>query len=264
MEIKWTIQGGMIYTALATYLLAFLLAVIKKPKAAKALYIIGFLLAVVSFIYRWLHVHHVPMQNLFEVFVTMGILIYPLSVFSRKYLRVGVEASDMLLGAVVLFPAGFIFSAQPQALPPALQCWLFAPHVAVYIISYVIMAKAAVQALGQLSLPSGTRDSSLVDYETATYHMICLGFPLMTLGLVFGSWWGHLAWGDWWGWDPKELWSLVTWLVYLGYLHFRYIYGRKYKRINSIWALVGIVAILITLLWVNLAKLFSGLHSYAT
>ena len=49
------------------------------------------------------------------------------------------------------------------------------------------------------------------------------GFRLLTLGLLLGSLWGKLAWGDYWGWDPKELWSLVCWLIYLGYFHFRYI-----------------------------------------
>ena len=94
--------------------------------------------------------------------------------------------------------------------------------------------------------------------------MICAGFALLTLGLVLGSWWGKLAWGDYWGWDPKELWSLASWLVYVGYFHFRYMFGKKHARINSTWAIAGMAAILITLLWANLSRLFSGLHSYAT
>ncbi len=100
--------------------------------------------------------------------------------------------------------------------------------------------------------------------EQATYELIAIGFPLLTLGLVLGSWWGKLAWGRSWGWDPKELWSLASWLVYVGYFHWRYMYGTKRPRINSLWALTGMLAIVITLLWVNLSRLFPGLHSYAT
>ncbi|KKL20017.1 hypothetical protein LCGC14_2459660, partial [marine sediment metagenome] len=97
-----------------------------------------------------------------------------------------------------------------------------------------------------------------------TYRMICFGFPLLTLGLILGSWWGKLAWGDFWGWDPKELWSLASWLVYVGYLHFRYMFGKKYARISSSLAILGIIAIVITLLWVNLSRIFTGLHSYTS
>ena len=82
--------------------------------------------------------------------------------------------------------------------------------------------------------------------------MIAVGFPLLTLGLVLGSVWGQIAWGDYWGWDPKELWSLASWLIYVGYFHWRYMQGTRYPKVNSLWALAGMAAIIITLIWVNL------------
>ena len=190
-------------------------------------------------------------------------LIYPLSIFCRRTLQVGGETTDAFIAAILLVPAGFIFNAEPQQLPPALQSWLFAPHVAVYMLSYVIMVKAAVQAFYQLFCSSGHPDKQLISFEQASYRTVCFGFPLLTLGLLLGSWWGKLAWGDYWGWDPKEMWSLASWLVYVGYFHFRYMFGKKHPRINSIWVIIGMVVIVITLLWVNLSKLFAGLHSYA-
>jgi len=192
-------------------MVAFVSTMWRRRKTGTLVYQAGFVIAAVAFVYRWVHVGHVPMQNLFEVFLTMGMLIYPLSVFSRRRLRVGVEPADMLIGIVLLFPAGFVFDAAPQQLPPALQCFLFAPHVAVYVISYVIMTKATVQAVCQLSCPAGPKDAHLVDYEQAAYRMICLGFPLMTSGLILGSWWGHLAWGVFLCLVPKELYLL--WLL---------------------------------------------------
>jgi ABC-type transport system involved in cytochrome c biogenesis permease subunit len=275
MEIKYTIQGLLIYITIAAYLLALLASLLRREKTGQVLYVLGFIVAVVSFGYRWYHVRHVPMQNLFEVFLCLG-MIYPVSLFSRYVLRVGGQAADMLIGAVVLAPAGFIFNADPQMLPPALQCWLFVPHVTVYIVSYIFMAKAAFHA--GLQLAEGKRGQApfllggkvprhgenLLPPEEATYRMICVGFPLLTLGLVLGSVWGKLAWADYWGWDPKELWSLASWLVYVGYLHFRYMFGKKHPRINSLWAIAGIVIIVVTLLWVNLSRLFPGLHYYGT
>ncbi|MBN1817550.1 MAG: hypothetical protein JW828_09315, partial [Sedimentisphaerales bacterium] len=70
----------------------------------------------VTYIYRWIHVKHLPMQNLFEVFLTLGVLIVPLSVFCKRYFRIDALASDLLLGFVILFPAGFFFHSEPQKL----------------------------------------------------------------------------------------------------------------------------------------------------
>lgn len=264
MAIKYTIQGLLIYAAITAYIVAFVLCVLRTGKLGRTVYIVGFAFSLAAFGYRWYHVQHIPLQNLFDVFLILGVLSFPLSMFCRRALGVGGETVDALIGAIFLVPVGLVFSASPQKLPPALQSWLFAPHVTVYVLSYVIMAKAAVQALCQLSCSSGSFDKQTISFEQASYRTVCLGFPLLTLGLLLGSWWGKLAWGDYWGWDPKEMWSLASWLVYVGYFHFRYMFGKKHSRINSIWVVFGMVVIVITLLWVNLSKLFTGLHSYAT
>ncbi len=264
MAIKYTFLGLLIYLVIATYLFACLATVLGKRKIGQGFYLAGFIIAVIAFGYRWYDVRHIPFQNLFEVFLSMGMMIYPLSIFCRRFLRVGGETVDMLIGAILLFPAGFVFGAEPLKLPAALQSWLFTPHVAVYLISYVIMAKATVQACCQLKLKADNAKENLLDYEEGTYRMICFGFPLLTLGLILGSWWGKLAWGDFWGWDPKELWSLASWLVYVGYFHFRNMFGKRHARINSSLVILGMTAIAITLLWVNLSKIFPGLHNYAS
>jgi cytochrome c-type biogenesis protein CcsB len=274
MAIKYTIQGLLIYAAMAGYLLAFIVTLSLQRKAGRNFFLMGFLLGCIALAYRWVDVRHIPLQNLFEVFLTLGVVVYPISIFCNRVLRVGGVAADMLIGVIVLFPAGFVFSAEPMQLPPALQSWLFGPHVLVYMLSYILMTKAAVQASLQLAgseawhgLPArddtSTARMAVLHSEDATYRMICAGFPLLTLGLVLGSIWGQNAWGDWWGWDPKELWSLASWLVYVGYFHFRYMFGKRLPRINSLWAVAGLVAIIITLLWVNLSRLFPGLHNYA-
>jgi ABC-type transport system involved in cytochrome c biogenesis permease subunit len=263
MAINYSVQGLLIYIAITTYLVAFLTSILRRKRVAECFYQSGFVVAVIAFAYRWYDARHVPFQNLFEVFLGMGVMVYPLSLFSRKVLRVGSESWDMLIGAIVLIPPGFVFGAAVRKLPPALQCWLFGPHVAVYLLAYVIMAKATVQALAQLIGKTDGEQSALVSHEEGTYRLICFGFPLLTLGLIMGSWWGKLAWGDYWGWDPKELWSLASWLIYVGYFHWRYMFRKKRVRLNSLLAVVGFVAIVITLLWVNLSRLFAGLHSYA-
>ena len=262
MEIKQTTQGVLIYITMAVYLQAFIVSLLGRRKVGHVIYFIGSAVAAVSWGYRWYHVGHVPLQNLFEVFLFLG-MIYPVSLFCRRVLRVGGYTFDMFLGAFVLFPAGFVFNAQPQQLPPALQSPLFTPHVAVYMASYLLMAKACFQACCQLLHMKPKPGEDILPPEQATYRMVYAGFPLLTLGLILGSYWGKLAWGDYWGWDPKELWSLVSWLAFLVYFHFRYMFGKKHPNVNSLLAILGMVAIIITLLWVNLSRLFPGMHSYA-
>jgi ABC-type transport system involved in cytochrome c biogenesis permease subunit len=263
MGLKYTIQGVLIYITIAAYLLAFAATTARRMHAGGTALVGASLVSMGSFVYRWYDVQHVPLQNLFEVFLFLGMVCYPVSWFCRRVLRTGGQWADTLIGAVVLFPAGFVFNAEPMPLPPALQSGLFAPHVAVYMLSYIFMAKAAFQAAGQFAARRPAVGDTWLPPEQATYELIAIGFPLLTLGLVLGSWWGKLVWGNYWSWDPKELWSLASWLVYLGYFHWRYMFGKKYPHINSIWAIMGMIAIIITLLWVNLSQLFPGLHSYA-
>jgi ABC-type transport system involved in cytochrome c biogenesis permease subunit len=263
MHIKYSIQGLLIYFAMGAYILTFLSALIRLRKTGHLFFFLGFTAAILSYVYRWYQVKHVPLQNLFEVFLFLGAIIYPLSLFCRKALKTGGSVGDALIGAIVLFPAGFVFFERPQLLPPALQSPLFAPHVTVYLLAYFFMTKAAVQAYFQIIGVKYNPQWGFVDCEEATYRLVSAGFPLLTLGLVLGCIWAQLAWADWWSWDPKEMWSLATWLVFAAYFHFRTMFGTKYPRLNSLWSLTGFALILITLLWANLSRLFPGLHNYA-
>jgi ABC-type transport system involved in cytochrome c biogenesis permease subunit len=260
MMLKPDIQGGLIYLTMAGYLGVFVSS-LKFPRAAKLLFAGSFILSTAAVIYRWIMVAHLPMQNMFEVFLFLGFTIYPIHLLSGKILnssRPEDMAVDAALGFIVLFPAGFIFNHHPQFLPPALQFWLFGPHVAAYMLAYIFMAKAAVYAGAGLIL-SPHKET----FADSGYRLIMAGFPLLSLGLFLGSIWGKFAWGDWWGWDPKELWSLICWLVYALYFHVRFGWPKKYS-IHHALNILGLVCIIITLLLVNLSKIFQGLHNYAS
>lgn len=99
------------------------------------------------------------------------------------------------------------------------------------------------------------------DLDEISYRAIAIGFPLFTLGaLIFAMIWAHEAWGRFWGWDPKEVWALITWLFYTAYLHFRL--SRGWQGRKSAWmAVIGFVVVMFTNVGVNL--LIAGLHSYA-
>jgi cytochrome c-type biogenesis protein CcsB len=100
--------------------------------------------------------------------------------------------------------------------------------------------------------------------DRAVYRAIRFAFPFLTLLNVTGAVWAYNAWGRYWGWDPKETWALITWLIYAFYLHARLRPDWRPPRTNAV-VLVGIIAILFTFLGVNqLAAFSSSLHSYAS
>jgi len=251
----------LIYAALLCYGVALLLRSSKRLKAGEALFAAGFILSACAVIYRWIMVAHLPMQTLFEIFLWLTSLVYPLSFFTRKYIRQDTASLDLMIAIVLTFPAAFVFSGDPQLLPPALQCPLFGPHVAAYMLSYVLMFKAAAVSVSALWQAG---NDNRIAAEQNSYKLVCLGFPLLTLGLLLGCFWAKVAWGRFWGWDPKELWSLISWLAFVEYFHFRYQYGTKKITANHILVITGMVFIVITLVWVNLSRIFTGLHNYAS
>jgi cytochrome c-type biogenesis protein CcsB len=97
--------------------------------------------------------------------------------------------------------------------------------------------------------------------DEISYRSVLIGFPIFTLGaLIFAMIWAQVAWTRFWGWDPKEVWALVTWLFYAAFLHLRMSKGWQGEK--SAWlAVIGFAIIMFNLIFVNLV--IAGLHSYA-
>ncbi|MCA1826915.1 MAG: cytochrome c biogenesis protein CcsA [Myxococcales bacterium] len=99
--------------------------------------------------------------------------------------------------------------------------------------------------------------------EDITYRVIIAGWPLLTIGIVMGGMWANEAWGRFWGWDPKETWALITWVVYAGYLHTRITLGWAGKRPATI-AVFAFAVVVFTFMGVNLGLTGEGLHTYGS
>lgn len=201
-------------------------------------------LAVAILITRWMAVDHPPMRNLFEAFLWLPPLLTCMTLYSKWRDQTDTSRLDASICFIVAFPLAFVFSATISRLPPVLQSPLFVPHVLGYMISYVLLTRAfALECLKQ----------SAAARENAAW-----GFAFISLSLALGSYWGNEAWGAYWQWDPKEQWSLATWLIYAAYFHLQH---RRKWRVTLLG--VGVLFILLTVTWINLSKLFSGMHSYA-
>mgnify|MGYP001058513781 FL=1 len=202
---------------------------------------------------------HAPFTNMYESlsFLSWAVVV-ALVVFGRgsrvpklgPYLMLIVVAL-VALASSPLMPKG----ATP--LVPALQSYWLWLHVSVTLLGEAFFAVAFVASLLYLGADSEEKRER---FDALAYRAVAVGFPLFTLGgLVFGMVWAYRAWGRYWGWDPKEVWSLITWFVFALYLHTRIVMGWKGRR--SAWiAIAGFLAALFTYFGVN--YLLAGLHSY--
>jgi ABC-type transport system involved in cytochrome c biogenesis permease subunit len=130
------------------------------------------------------------------------------------------------------------------------------PHIFTCLLSYLFFLQGTYFS-GKCLL--GKKNES----ENEAYRLVCLGFPLLTAGIVIGSVWAASAWGSWWSWDPKETFSLAVWFVYFAFIIFRKFYDQNFLRSNCLWNIAAFVMIIIGVTIVNFSKLFSGLHNYS-
>jgi len=263
MSIKYTLQGLLIYSTFVCFLLTILFR--RRVKLSRIFWFAGFLAACVSLIWRGIHTGHPPMQNLFEFFLCMAVVFWPLSQWNRWKNGLDTQLSDAALGVLILFPAGFVFDESVRMLPPALKSPIFVPHVGSYVAAYVLLARATILAFPFWKATDNIRfDSALLQRRADAVHQtVACGFFLMTLGLLLGSIWGQLCWGHYWAWDPKEMWSLATWMIYAAYFHYHLQHGVTRPRRIFLLLATGLLFIILTLTWINVSRLFTGMHSYA-
>lgn len=128
-------------------------------------------------------------------------------------------------------------------------------------IIYALIRFVGRRSISQMLQPLFARANSQLLDEIG-YRAVVIGFPIFTLGaLIFAMIWAQVAWGRFWGWDPKEVWALITFLFYAAFLHLRLSKGWEGKK--SAWlAVVGFAIIMFNLIAVNL--IIAGLHSYAS
>lgn len=267
------------YVAAAVAFIAAGAARLKKLEPiALSITIGGFLIHTAAIMVRSIKAGRLPFSNQYEfaIMFAWGIVLCFLVLAFRYRLR--------LLGAFVM-PLAFLMmgyasmlSKEIKPLMPALQSGWLSLHVGMAILSYGSFALAAALGLMYLvrsrktevaPLPADAASnqaeqvqsapSRLELYDFLSYRVIAFGLLMLTLVILTGMIWAKSAWGRYWSWDPKETWSLITWLIYAVYLHLRLRRGWQGKK--SAWfAVIGLICVLFTFLGVN--TILPGLHSY--
>jgi cytochrome c-type biogenesis protein CcsB len=219
---------------------------------------------------------HIPVSNLYEVFILFALITALLYLFYEDRTRTRAMGGFVLLiiSGAVAFLLWYTFGRQAhhiQPLIPALQSYWMKIHVPANFIGYGAFALAAMLGVAYLlrdwaesHRPAGllTRvlpPAALLD--EVMYKAIALGFAAFTIATILGALWAAEAWGGYWSWDPKETWALIVWLNYAAWLHLRLTKGRRGTPM-AWWAVIGLFVTLFAFIGVNM--FLSGLHSYGS
>lgn len=212
-----------------------------------------------------------PWGNMYE-FITsslaFAVVFYLVLVWRRGWSWLGLPVTLLLSVGQGLAVTVFYVAIAP--LVPALHSVWFIIHIVAAAIAGAAFNVGAIAAILYLIRDRAERKGAVGGYlarlpkaaalDDFSFRVHRFAFPLWTFTILAGAVWADYAWGRFWGWDPKETWSLVTWVVYAAYLHARVTAGWKGTR--AAWlAVLGVVTFWFNFVGVNLLTV--GLHSYA-
>ena len=236
-----------------------------------ALTVIGFGLSVAGVVLRGLAAGRAPWGNMFEFTITA--MVFVVATYLIMIRLAGIRWLGLpvtLLAAIGNGLAVTVFYVAVAPLVPALHSVWFLIHIVAAaisgaafniggLLSILYLIKKRTEDRGEVRgylgrLPT-TRRIDLLAYR---FH--AFAFPLWTFTVAAGAIWAEYAWGRYWGWDPKETWALVTWVIYACYLHARSTAGWRGRR-AAVIAIVGLASFWFNFIGINL--LVAGLHSYA-
>ncbi|WP_422737804.1 c-type cytochrome biogenesis protein CcsB [Micromonospora sp. WMMD729] len=222
---------------------------------------------------RGLAADRMPWGNMYEFVLTVtfiGVAAWLVVLWKRPSLRkLGLFLT--LVMVLLVATAELVLYVPIVPLVPALNSYWFVIHVSTIVFASGIFLLGAVPAVGFLmrngyeqgkrSFPYtlAKRLPAAASLERLTFTLHAFAFPIFTFAVIAGAIWAEAAWGRPWGWDPKETWAFISWVVYAGYLHARA--TPSVKRNVATWiAVLGFLTMLMNLFGVNI--FFTGLHSY--
>lgn len=277
--INATILSYTTFVYFAAFLLYLLYMVMHKSvmgRLATYASLLGLIAQTVAIIMRWIESYrlgfgHAPLSNLYESLIFFAwtiMLLYLIVEWRTKNKTLGAFVTPLAFLAMAYASFSPDINSHIQPLIPALKSNWLITHVitcffgyAAFGLSFALSVMFLLKSLDkQGSKGIFTKLIPSQDIlDELNYQMIVIGFLMLTLGIITGSVWAHSAWGTYWSWDPKETWSLITWLIYASVIHSRMVRGWRGKKI-AILSIIGFCCVLFTYFGVNY---LAGLHSYA-
>ena len=225
---------------------------------------------VVGVVLRGVAAGRLPWGNMYE-FVT-STLVMVVGAYLLLVVRGGARWLGLPVTMLAVLGQGLavtVFYVAVGPLVPALHSVWFAIHILAAVTAAAAFNVGGLAAIVYLLKERAHKRGTLRGYlaklpsleaiDLFSYRAHLFAFPVWTFTIVAGAIWAQYAWGRFWGWDPKETWSFITWIVYAGYLHARLTGGWKGRR-AALVAILGLVTFWFNFVGINL--LVSGLHSY--
>ncbi len=277
------------YSAMGVYTFAFILFTVdhagrsatagqpappRRLRSAMALTWLGFGAPLAAAVMRGIAAQRVPWANMFEFGLTATLALVGvylgISLF-RDVRFVGSFITGFAILALGIVATNFYVPVTP--LPPALQDYWLVIHVFVAVLGTGFFATGAALSAAQL-LQSARESGRLATrnwrflsafpqsdaLESLSYRLTVIGFVFWTFTVIAGAIWAEHAWGRYWGWDTKEVWSFIIWVLFAGYIHARATRGWRGNP-AAILNLIGFAAVIFNFTIVNIY--FKGLHVYS-
>lgn len=239
---------------------------------AHAFLSLGLIANLMVLVIRWIHGERLPLNNIFETlsFFTLisGIILFILDLW-YKISDYAIYVMILIIIALCAVAFGPGFEHERTSIPPsmpALNSYWLPIHVIITFIAYAGFAVAACAGVRYLIIKSFHADTTPYEATMNTldaimYKLISISYVLLGAGIISGSIWANEAWGGYWMWDPKEVWSLITWVFYTMYLHTRYKTSWG-KATYAGLSVVGFICVVFTYICVSYLRVFSGEHSF--
>jgi cytochrome c-type biogenesis protein CcsB len=233
--------------------------------------VVGWGMHLAAIVTRGLSVDRWPWGNMYEfmVAITFTAVTAYLVLLARQKVRF-LGAFVMVAVVIGLGVATIWLYKDAGALVPALKSYWIAIHVTAAIVAsggFTVSFVATALYLLTARHESKGGESAFFDklpeaavFDRLSHRVIMFVFPIWTFAIIAGAIWADQAWGRYWGWDPKETWSFITFVIYAGYLHARATAGWKGQK-AAIISLVGYGCLMFNLFGVNI--FINGLHSYS-
>ncbi len=265
--------------ALTFYSLAAVFGVVELFRKIKTtskitlyLALAGFVLHTANIVVRYVEGGYLPVTSVHEATSFLAWCILILFFFHEYKYKLGLLSSFIMPIVLIFMLSSPVFPREVKhitALDPVLKSHWFELHVIFAFLGYAAFAMACGIGIMYLVQERFVKNKhlgglfqrlpSLQKLDETNYHLITLGFPLLTLAMITGAIWASSAWGTYWRWDPKEVWSLITWLIYALVLHLRLTVGWRGKK-AAILSIVGFLMVVFTFLGVTL--LLKGIHAF--
>lgn len=212
------------------------------------------LVQVVWFGIRTYQSGHLPAYNGHEFSATLGgCIVFVVLIFERLSKRRDLGAFALPVVLVLLAYAWTLPRSVGPLVPVFKSLWL-KTHIISAIMAYSAFATtfaASCLYLFKARLTESDTTSTLAHLDRVAYQAAIIGFPFMTFCVISGAIWADYVWGRYWSWDPKETWSLITWLIFAAYLHTRYSRGWRQQKV-AILGIVGFLTVLMTFIGVEI------------